>query len=86
MNLHATPITIIRLSSVLKATAVSKATLYKQIQAGHFPKPISLGARSVGWVSSEVQEVLKARVKGLDDDKLSSLVSDIHQKRAEINR
>lgn len=73
--------TIIRLPSVLNIMGISRATLYKQIQAGIFPPPINLGARSVGWVSDEVQTIVNARIMGITHDELIKLVTTIHHER-----
>ncbi|WP_318470606.1 helix-turn-helix transcriptional regulator [Photobacterium leiognathi] len=74
---------IIRLPAVLNTMGISRATLYKQIQAGRFPRPVNLGARSVGWVSDEVQSVLNARVQGFDNNSLEVLVCSMHEARQE---
>jgi prophage regulatory protein len=46
---------ILRLPAVRALTGLSRSTVYEKISAGEFPKGISLGARSVGWLESEVQ-------------------------------
>ena len=30
-------------------TGLSRSTLYEQIAQNHFPKPVRIGARAVGW-------------------------------------
>jgi prophage regulatory protein len=45
---------ILRLRDVLKRTGLARSTLYLRMAQGLFPKPISLGFRSVGWLESEV--------------------------------
>lgn len=74
---------IIRLPAVLNTMGISRATLYKQIQAGLFPSPINLGARSVGWISDEVQTVIHARVQGFDNNALKTLICSMHEARQE---
>lgn len=57
---------IIRLQDVLNATGLARATIYKYISAGTFPKPVSLGDRCVGWVESEVHDWILARIEERD--------------------
>jgi prophage regulatory protein len=47
---------ILRLKEVIEKTGLARSTIYKYVELGAFPKPISLGGRSVGWVDSEVHE------------------------------
>jgi prophage regulatory protein len=47
---------IIRLPEVKARTGLCRTAIYSAIQAGTFPKQISLGTpRAVGWDSDEVQ-------------------------------
>lgn len=39
----------IRIADVLRITALSRATLYRRIADGKFPKPVHLGGRACGW-------------------------------------
>jgi prophage regulatory protein len=47
-------------------TGLARSTIYKYIKEGLFPKPISLGSRSVGWIQSEVEEWILVRIKARD--------------------
>lgn len=47
---------ILRLNDVIEKTGLARSTIYKYVESGIFPKPISLGGRSVGWVDSEVHQ------------------------------
>ena len=52
---------ILRLKDVIEKTGLARSTIYKYVDTGDFPKQISLGGRSVGWVDSEVHEwIIKA--------------------------
>lgn len=53
----------IRLPEVLAMTGISRSTLYLLIEKGAFPGQISLGARSVAWVESEVRDWMESRIK-----------------------
>jgi prophage regulatory protein len=56
------PEKIIRLSAVKARCGLSRSTLYNRIAAGEFPSPVALGARSVGWVESEISAWIAARI------------------------
>jgi len=60
---------ILRRPEVENRTGLSVSTLYLEIQKGAFPKPVPLGKMSVGWVESEVQAWLEARVADRDAGK-----------------
>ncbi len=45
---------IIRLPAVLKATGLSRSTLYRKIAQGSFPKQIAISERCAGWRESAV--------------------------------
>jgi prophage regulatory protein len=59
-----TPI-ILRRPQVEACTGLSRSTLYQYIQDGLFPRPVSLGARAVGWLESEVTAWIAARAKAV---------------------
>ena len=46
--------TIWRLPEVMAQTGLCRSTIYDLVSQGKFPSQISLGARAVGWVASEV--------------------------------
>jgi len=54
--------TIIRLPRVKTRTSLSRSSIYKQVADGTFPHPISLGARAVGWIESEVDQWIASRI------------------------
>lgn len=58
---------IIRLKEVIDITGLARSTVYKYVADGLFPKPVSLGDRAVGWVESEVQEWILARIAQRDE-------------------
>lgn len=57
------PETFLRLSDVIKRTGLSRSTIYLSISKGMFPKNISLGARSVGWLESEINAWMQSRIE-----------------------
>ena len=54
---------ILRLPTVKARTGLSRSTIYLRIAEGSFPPPVSLGARAVGWVESEVSDWLVRRIE-----------------------
>lgn len=46
---------ILRLPAVKARTGLSRSSIYLRVADGSFPRPISLGARAVGWVESEIE-------------------------------
>jgi prophage regulatory protein len=54
--------TILRLRDVLSRTGLTRSMAYALIKEAHFPKPVSLGPRAVGWLESEIDGWIAARV------------------------
>lgn len=52
----------LRLSDVKARTGLSRSTIYLNISKGTFPRHISLGARCVGWLESEIDEWMQSRI------------------------
>lgn len=52
----------LRLPEVLERTGLSRSTIYVRLEQGLFPRPVSLGARAVGWIESEVDEWIRERI------------------------
>jgi prophage regulatory protein len=48
--------TILRLPAVRERTGLSRSSIYLKISEGKFPRPLSLGARAIGFLASEVDE------------------------------
>ena len=53
---------ILRWPSVQSITGMARSTLYKAMKDGEFPRPISIGSRSVGWLESDVRAWLDRRI------------------------
>lgn len=45
---------ILRLNAVLDRTGLSRATLYRKIQSGTFPRQVRIATRCTGWRESAV--------------------------------
>lgn len=73
---------ILRLSGVLTRTGhKSHATIYDRIKRGTFPRPVPIGARSVGWPESEVEAINAAHIAGADENTIRLLVENLHRER-----
>ena len=55
--------TILRLPAVKTRTGLSRSTIYLRVSEGTFPRPVSLGARAVGWLEAEIEAWLSALVQ-----------------------
>jgi len=53
---------ILRLPLVKTRTGLSRSSIYLAAAEGKFPKPVRLGVRAVGWLESEVDAWLSARI------------------------
>ncbi len=60
---------ILKLPEVMQITALSRSSIYSFCQENTFPKPISLGARAVGWVESEVLSWINQKVESREVSK-----------------
>lgn len=47
---------ILRLPQVKARVGLGHTNIYNRIKAGTFPAPVSLGARAVGWLSTDIDE------------------------------
>jgi prophage regulatory protein len=57
------PAKILRLPNVLDRTGLSRSTVYLRVTEGRFPRPVSLGARAVGWIETEVEEWIASQIE-----------------------
>jgi len=54
---------ILKLLQVKSVTGRSGSSIYRDAANGTFPTPIKLGARSSGWLESEVEQWLNDRIE-----------------------
>lgn len=54
---------VLRLPLVKARTGLSRSTIYLRIAEGTFPKLVSLGARAVGWLESDIEQWLTSRLE-----------------------
>lgn len=53
----------IRLPEVRHRVGYSRATIYRKINEGTFPKPCELGGRAVAWVEEEIDGWMQMRIE-----------------------
>lgn len=75
------PLKILRLPVVKISTGLPKSTLYLRISQGLWTKPISLGARTVGWPENEIHSLNAARISGKTDEEIRTLVIKLEAAR-----
>lgn len=60
----------------------ARSTVYADRADGLLPEPVKLGARSVGFPSHEIDQVMEARAAGASRDQLKALVKGLMAQRA----
>ncbi|MEG3759287.1 AlpA family transcriptional regulator [Pseudoalteromonas carrageenovora] len=53
---------LIKLKEVIEKTSLGRSTIYEFMSRGTFPKQVSLGAKSVAWLESEVDDWIMERI------------------------
>lgn len=56
-------IRVLRLPQVCSVTGLCRSSIYQMEAEGRLPSRIKIGARSVGWIESEVQSWLRERIE-----------------------
>ena len=56
---------ILRIKQVINVTGLAESTIYKKILLKEFPKSISLGGKSVGWLESDIQQWIESRIQAM---------------------
>ena len=54
---------ILRLPAVKARTGLCRSAIYQHVADGSFPRPVSLGARAVGWIESEIEAWISHRIE-----------------------
>ena len=58
---------LIKLKEVIEKTSLGRSTIYEFMIKGTFPKQVSLGAKSVAWLESEVDDWIMERIGQRDN-------------------
>lgn len=64
---------ILKLPAVLQKTGLSRSTVYAKLASGEFPPSVKLGARSVGWVESDIENWLLEMIEATPQTKSFSI-------------
>jgi len=59
----------LRMKQVKAAIGLSKSWIHEAVKRGHFPAPISLGARAVAWDAEAVAEWQADRIKQAESER-----------------
>jgi prophage regulatory protein len=59
-----------KLKEVIRVTRLSRATIYRLISSGEFPKQIPLGDKSVAWLESEVYGWMENRISNRSNSRV----------------
>ena len=59
---------ILKVKQVAAEINVSVPQVYKLVSLGRFPKPIKLGERGSGWLTTEIDAWLQSRVDARDEE------------------
>jgi len=73
--------TILRMPAVKSESGLSRSTIYLRVSQGLWTKPVSLGARAVGWPSDEIDLLNASRISGKSDDEIRDLVTKLEAAR-----
>lgn len=77
-------IIIERKAEVLERIGLSRSTLHNKIQNGLWCPPVSLGARAVGFIKHETDELISAHINGYSQIQLRQLVHKLVSERKEL--
>ena len=62
---------ILKVKQVAEEINVSVPQVYKLVSLGRFPKPIKLGERGSGWLTSEIDDWLQSKVDARDEEAIN---------------
>ena len=59
---------VLKVKEVASEISISVPQVYKLVSLGRFPKPIKLGERGSGWLTTEIDAWLQSRVDARDEE------------------
>jgi prophage regulatory protein len=62
---------------------IGRTTFLNGVKAGKYTRPIRLTARTVAWISSEIDAINAALIAGKSDEEIKKLVADLEAARTE---
>jgi prophage regulatory protein len=66
--------TVLRLPAVTRKTGLSRSAIYNRVADGSFPRSLSLGGRSRGWLESEIDAWIRACAQSREGEQRSPAV------------
>lgn len=52
---------LLRIATVVEITGRARTSIYEDVKKGHFPRPVRLSRRCVGWHRNEVEAWVASR-------------------------
>jgi prophage regulatory protein len=81
-HLANSPLSLLRVPMVMARTGLCRASIYKRIEAGLFPKPVkAFGRQRAGWPSDEIETLIRAHIEGASESRIAQLVAEFHARR-----
>ena len=62
---------VLKVKQVAEEINVSVPQVYRLVSIGSFPKPIKLGERGSGWLTSEIDDWLQSKVDARDEEAIN---------------
>ena len=62
---------VLKAKQVAEEINVSVPQVYKLVSLGRFPKPIKLGERNCGWLTSGIDDWLRTSVDARDEEAIN---------------
>jgi prophage regulatory protein len=78
------PLQLLRLPQVLALTGKCRSSLYADMAAGRFIRPIKISVRASAWPRREVEELIDALTGGVSPLQLTRLVSELQEARTRL--
>jgi prophage regulatory protein len=72
-----------RLPEALAETGKTRSPWYQDIARGLMTRSVKISRRAAGWPRDEVVAITQARIAGLSEDAIRTLVDKLHAKRKE---
>ncbi|MEM3484733.1 MAG: AlpA family phage regulatory protein [Candidatus Methanomethyliaceae archaeon] len=71
----------LRPHEVAHKMGLSKASLYRLVKGGMFPRPVKIFANVSVWLDSEVEQIMSAMYRNSPPDEIRELVRSIERSR-----
>jgi prophage regulatory protein len=55
--------TLLRLPEVIKTTGLGRASIYKYMTRGEFPRSVVIARRAVAWKSTDIAQWIESRTQ-----------------------